>query len=98
MSGSLTEEDRRNRARAAAYAKHAKHDPRPTVAKANRAFVDSFLLKVDPTGELDPQERARRRVQQLRARGEIVDYDKILNQIVARHLAAQAERLEPVKH
>jgi cytidylate kinase len=31
-----------------------------------------------------PEERARRRVQQLRARGEIVDYSEILNQIVAR--------------
>ena len=31
-----------------------------------------------------PQERARRRVAQLRARGEIVDYQEILNQIVAR--------------
>ena len=31
-----------------------------------------------------PEERARRRVHQLRARGEIVDYNEILNQIVAR--------------
>jgi len=31
-----------------------------------------------------PEERARRRVQQLRSRGEIVDYGEILNQIVAR--------------
>src|SRR5256885_2124100 len=31
-----------------------------------------------------PEERARRRVHQLRARGEIVDHNEILNQIVAR--------------
>ena len=57
---SLTEEDRRNRARAAAYAKHAAHDPLPTVTKANKAFRDSFEAKVDPRGELPPKERERR--------------------------------------
>ena len=31
-----------------------------------------------------PEERARRRMAQLRARGEIVDYQEILNQIVTR--------------
>jgi cytidylate kinase len=31
-----------------------------------------------------PQERARRRVTQLRARGEIVDYNEVLDQIIAR--------------
>jgi cytidylate kinase len=45
---------------------------------------------VFPTAELKiyldaaPQERARRRVAQLRSRGEIVDYTEILNGIVAR--------------
>lgn len=34
--------------------------------------------------DANPEERARRRVHQLRARGEIVDYSEILNQIVAR--------------
>jgi cytidylate kinase len=34
--------------------------------------------------DASPQERARRRVAQLRHRGEIVDYQEILNQIVAR--------------
>lgn len=34
--------------------------------------------------DASPAERARRRVAQLRARGEIVDYSEILNQIVAR--------------
>jgi cytidylate kinase len=31
-----------------------------------------------------PAERARRRANQLRARGEIVDYNELLNQIIAR--------------
>lgn len=57
---SLTQEDRRNRARAAAYAKHAAHDPLPTVTKANKAFRASFEAKVDPRNELPPKERARR--------------------------------------
>jgi len=39
-----------------------------------------FKFYLDAT----PQERARRRASQLRARGEIVDYNEILNQIVAR--------------
>ena len=39
-----------------------------------------FKFYLDAT----PQERARRRVAQLRARGEIVDYHEILNQIIAR--------------
>jgi hypothetical protein len=60
VSTNRTPEDRSLRARAAAFAKHAQHDPRPTVKKANAAFVASFEAKVDPNGELDPQERARR--------------------------------------
>ena len=60
VSQNLTQEDRRNRARAAAYAKHAKHDPQPTVKKANKAFIESFEVKVDPRKELPPEERARR--------------------------------------
>jgi len=44
-------------------------------------FPDAdFKFYLDAT----PQERARRRVAQLRARGEIVDYNDVLNQIVAR--------------
>ncbi|MDB5304611.1 MAG: cmk [Phycisphaerales bacterium] len=39
-----------------------------------------FKFYLDAT----PAERARRRVAQLRARGEIVDYNEVLNQIVAR--------------
>src|SRR5262245_34000141 len=34
--------------------------------------------------DASPQERARRRVAQLRARGEVVDYNEILNSIVSR--------------
>src|SRR5262249_24548300 len=46
--------------------------------------------RVSPEAELKfyldatPQEGARRRVAQLRARGEIVDYNEILDQIIAR--------------
>ena len=44
-------------------------------------FPDApFKFYLDAT----PQERARRRVAQLRARGEIVDYNEILSQIIAR--------------
>jgi CMP/dCMP kinase len=44
-------------------------------------FPDAqFKFYLDAT----PAERARRRVAQLRARGEIVDYNEILNQIIAR--------------
>jgi len=44
-------------------------------------FPDArFKFYLDAT----PQERARRRVTQLRARGEMVDYHEILDQIVAR--------------
>jgi cytidylate kinase len=39
-----------------------------------------FKFYLDAT----PQERARRRVQQLRARGEIVDHAEVLSQIIAR--------------
>ena len=60
VAQNLTPEDRRNRARAAAFAKHAQHDPGPAVTKANKAFIASFAAKVDPKGELDPKERARR--------------------------------------
>ena len=66
-SQNLTREDRRNRARAAAHAKHAIHDPQPTVEKANRAFVQSFEAKVDPLNELPPKERARRADQAFKA-------------------------------
>lgn len=47
-------------ARMGALAKHAKHDPRPLMLKANKAFMESFERKVDPDGVLEPGERARR--------------------------------------
>lgn len=60
MPTSLTPRERSLRARVAAFAKHAAHDPRPTVEKAARAFRDSFLEKVDPQGVLPEEERRRR--------------------------------------
>ena len=66
-SRNLTSQDRSNRARAAAHAKHAQHDPQPTVEKASRAFVRSFEAKVDPLNELPPKERARRADQAFKA-------------------------------
>jgi CMP/dCMP kinase len=43
-----------------------------------------------------PAERARRRVQQLRARGEIVDYQEILNQIESRDQRDKSRRVGPL--
>lgn len=52
--------DRRVRARAAAYAQHAKHDTRTTTAVARRAFLDRFEAQVDPERVLSEDERHRR--------------------------------------
>ena len=43
-----------------------------------------------------PAERARRRVQQLRARGEIVDYQEILNQIESRDQRDKSRKVGPL--
>lgn len=43
-----------------------------------------------------PQERARRRVAQLRARGETTDYQEILNQIIARDARDAARAVGPL--
>jgi cytidylate kinase len=43
-----------------------------------------------------PQERARRRVAQLRARGETVDFNEILNQIVARDERDKSRAVGPL--
>ena len=43
-----------------------------------------------------PQERARRRVAQLRARGEIVDYNEVLNSIVARDHRDASRQVGPL--
>jgi cytidylate kinase len=56
-------------------------------------FPDAELkIYLDAT----PAERARRRVHQLRARGEIVDYQEILNQIEARDQRDQSRSVGPL--
>jgi hypothetical protein len=39
---------------------HAMHDSAQLTAPARRAFLDKFEREVDPDGELEPSERARR--------------------------------------
>lgn len=59
----LTPAQRTLRGRIAAYALHARHDPRLTTAPARAAFLARFEREVDtsdPEGKLDPIERARR--------------------------------------
>lgn len=59
----LTPTQRTLRGRIAAYAVHARHDPRLTTAPARAAFLARFEREVDatdPEGQLDPIERARR--------------------------------------
>lgn len=48
------------RARIAAYALHATHDPRVTTKPAREAFMARFEKQVDPDGTLPEQERRRR--------------------------------------
>jgi len=58
---SLTPEQRRLRAQAAAHSLHAQvADPSAHTAPARKAFNDRFDREVDPDGVLDPVERARR--------------------------------------
>lgn len=58
---SLTPEQRSLRARMAAHTKWADtHDPSAETEPARAAFLDRFERHVDPNGELDPAERARR--------------------------------------
>jgi hypothetical protein len=52
--------ERSLRARLAAYAMHAQHDPRETTANGRAAFLARFEREVDPDGRLDPAERRRR--------------------------------------
>ena len=56
----LTPEQRRLRARIAAYALHASHDPRETTKAARDAFMARFERQVDPEGTLPEAERRRR--------------------------------------
>lgn len=55
------------RARMAAHHLHAQRDARETTAPARTAFIDSFLRKVDPEGELPLEERQRRAHSALKA-------------------------------
>jgi len=57
---SLTSARARAIGKQGALSKHARHDPRPTLAKARAVFEDRFIREVDPNLTLDPDERARR--------------------------------------
>ena len=57
---SLTPSERVMRARMAAYALHARYDPRETTKPARRAFDQRFLDLVDPDRRLPERERQRR--------------------------------------
>jgi hypothetical protein len=59
--------ERSLRARLAAYALHAQHDPRETTANGRAAFLARFDREVDPAGLLEPDERRRRAEQARRA-------------------------------
>ncbi len=56
----FTPSQRSLRARMAAYALHATHDPRQTTKAARAAFADRFERQVDPDRRLSPAERRRR--------------------------------------
>lgn len=56
----LTAEQRTLRARAAAYAKHARTDGRTATTAAREGFLRRFLNEVDPDGVLPEPERHRR--------------------------------------
>jgi hypothetical protein len=62
----LSPTERVLRARVAAHAKHAQHDPRTTMDKARAVFLARFDRQADPDGLLPPAERERR-AQQLRS-------------------------------
>lgn len=57
---SLSPSERSQRARIAAYIKHAKHDARESTAPARAAFAERFINEVDPDGILPEPERLRR--------------------------------------
>ncbi len=61
----LSPAERALRARVAAHAKHATHDPKAAMAKARAVFLASFEQQADPDGVLPPAER-QRRAEQLR--------------------------------
>lgn len=63
----LSPEQRTLRARVAAFAKHAKHDPADDCAKARAALWGRYERRVDPTGDLPEEERHRRARSAMRA-------------------------------
>lgn len=56
----MTPAQRRERARAAAYAKHAKTDPHDATAAAVAAMWSRYESQADLEGTLDPTEHRRR--------------------------------------
>ena len=66
-NGPASQAERSLRARLAAYALHAQHDPRETTANGRAAFLARFDREVDPEGLLEPDERRRRAEQARRA-------------------------------
>jgi len=56
----MTPAERTLRARLAAHAMHATHDPREITQAAREAFMATFERQADPEGALDPEERRRR--------------------------------------
>jgi hypothetical protein len=63
----MTPDERVLRARAAAYAMHAKHGSRKAALKGQAALLAKFERHVDPDGLLTPEERRRRAVLARRA-------------------------------
>lgn len=57
---SLTPEQRSQRARIAALARHSRTDGHQATQPAREAFLARFERQVDPDNRLTPQERARR--------------------------------------
>jgi hypothetical protein len=56
----VTPGERTLRARAAAYAMHAKHGSRKAALGGQAALLAKFELQVDPDGLLTPEDRRRR--------------------------------------
>jgi hypothetical protein len=63
----LTPEQRTLRARIAAHAMHAKHPIEETSSAGREAFLARFEREVDPLGQLNPADRARRAQHALQA-------------------------------
>jgi hypothetical protein len=63
----MTPAERALRARAAAYAMHAKHDSKKAALRGQAALLAKFERQVDPDGLLTPGERRRRALHARRA-------------------------------